>query len=126
MKTLYEWLTSFKTCMILACIGVFNVGFSAHTGSPSVWFDVAFVLFWVWMAKKALNRQLGPGEVEVALNQDQKDRIREASQNLNTVMREVENECMAEVRAAKLKAKEKARVQSDKRKDQEAGDEGDD
>ncbi len=126
MAKLYEYLTSFKVALLLAILGVVNVGMSAYTGSITLWFDVIFVLFWVYIARKAVNRELGPDEFEVTLTQDQKDRVKAASDNLHTVIDEVEGECMAEVTAMRLKAKEKARVQSDKREDQEAGSEGDD
>jgi hypothetical protein len=99
----------------LAVLGVFNVMNALYIGDNAlIWLDVFFVLFWVYMAKKALNRQLQPGEIDVMLTQEQKDRIREASQALNTAIREVEDECMAEATAMRLKArKEKDKENED-------------
>jgi hypothetical protein len=105
MKALRKWLLSFKGAMIMACMGLVNLAASAYQGSPTVWFDVAFVLMFVWFARRAINNPLLPGEVEVVLTQDQKDRLAEADMQLKVVMREVEAECIATAQA-RAKAEE--------------------
>ena len=103
MKALRKWLLSFKGALIMACLGLFNVGTSAYHSDPMLWLHVLFVVLWVVVAKRALSKQLLPGEIEVVLTQDQKDRLTEADRQLKIVMREVEAECIAEAQA---KAKE--------------------
>ena len=106
MKALRKWLTSFKGATIMACFGLVNVGTSAYYDDPMLWLHVLFVVLWVWVAKLAINRQLLPGEVEVVLTQDQKDRILEAHRQLTIVQREVEAECIAEAQAKEKKDNE--------------------
>jgi hypothetical protein len=113
LASLYKWVTSFKGALILAIIGVFNVGSAAYTGSPTLWLDVAFVCFWVYMAKRALNKEAVDGQVK-ELNEDQKARVKAAAQavadathKLDAVCAEIDSELKAEALAAKLKAKEK-------------------
>lgn len=101
MKALRKWLLSFKGAMIMACLGLVNVGTSTYNGDPWLWIHVFFVCIWVLVAKMALSKQLLPGEIEVVLTQDQKDRILEANMELTTVMREVEAECIAEAKRKK-------------------------
>jgi hypothetical protein len=108
----------------MACAATFNVGLSLYSGSSMLWVDVFFALFWVYMARRAIKREQDPDEIDVALTQDQKDKLKKASDILHTVMDEVESEVKAEALAMRLKAKEKARVQSNNREDKEAGKEG--
>jgi hypothetical protein len=117
---LHRWLLSFKGALILAIIGLMNVCMSLNSGSITVWFDVAFVIFWVWMAKRALRTEADLDEFSMVLTQEQKDKIHEASTHLADVIAEVEAEYKQQELAHNLKQREKARVQSDKR---EEGDE---
>jgi Spy/CpxP family protein refolding chaperone len=108
-------MTSFKGALTLAIVSLCSLAMSLSVGSEFVWLDAFFVVFWCFMAKRALNKQSQPSEIEVTLTREQKDRIREASQALNTVIREVEDECMAEATAMRLKA----RREKDKTKEDE-------
>jgi hypothetical protein len=123
---LHRWLLSFKGALILAIIGLMNVAMSLNSGSITVWFDVAFVIFWVWMAKRALRTEADLDEFSMVMTQEQKDKVHEASTNLANVMEEVEAEYRQQELEHNRKKREKARVQSDKRKDKEAGPKGDD
>jgi uncharacterized membrane protein YukC len=82
------------------------VAMSAYTGSATVWFDVAFVCFWVFMAKRALNADTKDEEADT-LTPEQEARIRVALKNLSDVMNEIDEEVRAEALDAKLKAREK-------------------
>jgi hypothetical protein len=113
LASLHKWLTSFKGALILAIVGLFNVAMAAYNGSPTLWLDVAFVCFWVYMAKRALNTQAVDGQVK-ELNEDQKARVKAAAQavadathKLDAVCAEIDAELKAEALAAKLKAREK-------------------
>jgi hypothetical protein len=121
-----RWSISFKGALFFCIVGLLNVAMSLHSGSMTLWFDVAFVVFWVWIAKRALRTQADLDEFSMVLTQEQKDKIHEASTHLADVIAEVEAEYRQQELAHNLKQREKARVQSDKREDQEAGTKGDD
>jgi hypothetical protein len=80
--------------------------------------------YWVWMARRAIKRKADGldsvvDELNIDLTDDQKARIKAATEALRVVLQEVD----LELTVAK---REKARVQSDERADQEDGKEGTD
>jgi hypothetical protein len=120
LYNLHRWVTSFKGALTLAIVSLCSLAMSLAVGSEFVWIDALLVIVWCFMAKRALNKQAREvlGEVEVTLTQDQKDKIRVASQALNDVINEIEDECMAEATAMRLKAKQEARLKAKEKKDE--------
>ena len=122
LARVHRFLTSFKGALIMCILGLVNLSMSLSMGS-SMWpLDVAFILMFAYFARRALK-----GGVDVGCNQplsaDQKARIKAATERLYDVMKSVDDELVA---AAKQVTEEADDVQSDQRKDQEAGSEGTD
>ena len=123
MLKFVAWCDTFKGALCLACLAVFAMFMELSGDDPSPgWavFDGVCCLYWVWVARRAIKG--GNLKSNVQLTPDQRQRIKEATDNLGAVLREVDREITTAQRALK----EQSDVQSDKRTDQEDGSEGDD
>jgi hypothetical protein len=77
---------------------------------------VGLIIYWAWAGKRALSTK---SEDNVPLTPEQLAKIQAATDELHATMKEIDLEL-------KIAAREEANVQSDRRKDQEAGSEGTD
>jgi hypothetical protein len=77
---------------------------------------VGLIIYWAWAGRRALSTK---SEVNMPLTPEQIAKIQAATDELHATMKEIDLELT-------IAAREEANVQSDKRKDKEAGSEGTD
>jgi hypothetical protein len=117
---LNRWINTFRGAMICAIISFLCLLSYVREGDGSLmaWAMGICTLWYLYLARKALKTAAIDKEIE-ELSEDQKARIQEATDNVATVLLTIDRELT-------MAAREKARVQSNKRADQEAGKEGSD
>jgi hypothetical protein len=114
LQRINKIITSFFGALGMAVFGFVSMGIDIAAGATIwAWVMGACTLFWLNMARLALKNK-GTHESNVRLTDDQEQRIEIATREFHAVVKEVELELKRAVR-------EQANVQSNQRKDQEAG-----
>jgi hypothetical protein len=112
-----KFLSSFWWCLANALVCLWLLAIQLEAGDTLwTWAMVGLIIYWAWAGKRALNTKR---DDNVPLTPEQLAKIQAATDELHATMKEIDLEL-------KIAAREEANVQSDRRKDQEAGSEGTD
>ena len=119
LERLRNFLHTFRGAMTMAIFCFVCLLLDISNGNEAMaWVMGIGTLVWLYQARRALKDDSIDEQID-ELTEDQKTRIKEATNALGDVIKEVDLELT-------IARREKDRVQSDKRKDQEAGAEGTD
>ncbi len=116
-KRIGKFFNTFTGALLMGVFSLLTMWSYAVENNGMAYVMAMVTAYWLWTAYRSNNRIKELEVGAMSLTPDQKARLKEATNNLTAVAREVELELVQTERKAKKKADEVANVQSDERKD---------